>query len=148
MLQWHLAQLNIAHLQDSLESELLTDFVDNLDRINALAEAAPGFIWRFVDADDHNNANHGFDADYILNLSVWESVEALHDYVYRTAHKDILRRKSEWFHRMPRAHMVLWWLPAGDVPSMAQAKNKLEHLQLNGPTQQAFTFRQAFSPPV
>lgn len=147
MSAWHLAQLNIAHLQDSIESELLEDFVANLDRINALAESAPGFVWRLTDDDGAAGPNFGFDAEYIVNLSVWDSVESLHNYVYRTAHKDIMRRKGEWFHRMPRAHMVLWWMPEGQIPSAAQAKNKLEHLQLNGPTTQAFTFRQAFEAP-
>jgi len=147
MSAWHLAQLNIAHLQDSLESDQLTDFVANLDRINALAEGSPGFVWRLVVDDGGYGPNYGFGEEYIVNLSVWKSVESLHDYVYRSAHKDILRRKSDWFHRMPRAHMVLWWVAAGDTPTAAQAKNKLEHLQLNGPTQQAFTFRQAFASP-
>ena len=148
MSNWHLAQLNIAHLLDDLASELLTDFVANLDRINSLAENSPGFVWRLIEPENPTVPNHGFDDEYIVNLSVWENIESLHDYVYRTAHKDIMRRKTEWFHRMPRSHMVLWWIPAGEIPTAAQAKNKLEHLQLNGPTEQAFTFRQAFTKPA
>ncbi len=144
---WNLAQLNIAHLQDSIESEQLSDFVANLDRINTLAESAPGFVWRLIDADDPMEPNHGFDPDYIVNLSVWDSVESLHDFVYRTAHKDIMRRKSEWFHRMPRAHMVLWWIRDNERPTAAQANERLQHLQEHGPTEKAFTFRQAFTKP-
>lgn len=147
MSAWHLAQLNIAHLQEPLDSELLQDFVANLDNINSLAENSPGFVWRLVEDDGTAGANFGFEPEYIATLSVWDSVESLHDFVYRSAHKDIMRRKGEWFHRMPRAHMVLWWMPEGQMPTAAQARNKLEHLQLNGPTQQAFTFRQAFSAP-
>jgi len=145
---WNLAQLNIAHLQDTLESEMLTDFVANLDRINALAESSPGFIWRLIDADDPMEPNHGFDSDYIVNLSVWDSIESLHRYVYHTAHKEIMRRKSEWFHRMPRAHMVLWWMPDNERPTAAQANQRLQYLQEHGPTEKAFTFRQAFSKPA
>jgi len=147
MSDWHLAELNIAHLQDDLESELLTDFVANLDRINSLAEQSPGFIWRLIDNDQPTETNFDFGDDYIATLSVWNSVESLHDFVYRTVHKDIMRRKPEWFHRMPRAHMVLWWVPEGKLPSVAEAKEKLDYLQDNGPTDQAFTFRQAFAKP-
>lgn len=148
MADWKLAQLNIAHLQDSLESGLLADFVANLDRINQLAETSPGFVWRLTDADDPMEPSHGFESDIIVNLSVWDSIESLHNYVYRTVHKDIMRRKSEWFHRMPRAHMVLWWHPANERPTAAQAHDKLKHLQEHGPTQKAFTFRQAFAMPT
>lgn len=147
MSEWKLAQLNIAHLQDSIESEQLSDFVANLDRINALAESAPGFVWRLIDADDPMEPSHGFDSDVIINLSVWDSIEALHNFVYRSAHIEIMRRKAEWFHRMPRAHMVLWWHPANERPTAAQAHEKLRHLQDNGPTENAFTFRQAFENP-
>lgn len=148
MSEWNLAQLNIAHLQDSLESDLLVDFVANLDSVNALAESSPGFIWRLIDADDPMEPPHGFDADVIINLSVWDTIESLHSFVYRTAHKEIMRRKSEWFHRMPRAHMVLWWHPANERPTAAQAHEKLRHLQQHGPTSTAFTFRQAFAKPT
>jgi len=146
MPEWHLAQLNIAHLLEPLDSELLADFVANLDRINTLAEQSDGFIWRLVD-EIPDLPNFGFDADYIVNLSVWDSVEALHNYVYRSAHIEVMRRKLEWFHKMPRSHMVLWWVPAGTIPSPLEAKEKLRFLQQHGPTEQAFTFRQAFSKP-
>lgn len=146
MSDWHLSQLNIAHLKEPLESELLADFVANLDRINRLAEQSRGFIWRLTE-EDESLSNHGFDNDQIVNLSVWDSIESLHDYVYRSEHKDIMRRKNEWFHRMPRAHMVLWWIPAGLTPSPLDAKAKLRFLQQHGPTEQAFTFRQAFAMP-
>jgi len=148
MAGWNLAQLNIAHLQDSLESEKLSDFVDNLDRINTLAETSKGFVWRLIDPDDPMEPKHGFEPDYIINLSVWDSIESLHEYVYKTAHKDIMSRKLEWFHRMPRAHMVLWWLPENQRPTAAQAHEKLKYLQEHGPTEQAFTFRQAFAKPA
>ncbi len=147
MSNWHLAELNIAHLQDTLESERLSDFVANVDRINRLAEQSPGFIWRRIDNDHPTETNFGFGDDYIATLSLWDSVESLHEFVYRSVHKDIMRRKPEWFHRMPRAHMVLWWVAEGHLPNSVEAKEKLMHLQENGPTEQAFTFRQAFAKP-
>jgi len=147
MSEWHLAQLNIAHLQAPLESDQLADFVANLDRINELAEQSPGFVWRYIEDEADSMAVNVFDSDQIVNLSVWESIELLHDYVYRSTHKEIMRRKKEWFHSMPRAHMVLWWMPSSQLPSVQLAKEKLDHLQDNGPTKHAFTFRQAYSRP-
>jgi len=148
MAEWQLAQLNIAHLKEPLDSELLVDFVANLDSINALAEQSPGFLWRLIDADADDLPNFGFDSEYIVNLSVWDSIESLHDFVYRSAHLDVMRRKNEWFEQMPRAHMVLWWLPVGDRPGPADVMAKLDHLQKCGPTPTAFTFRQAFEKPT
>ncbi len=147
MSSWHLAQLNIAHLQHPIESEPLADFVANLDRINALAEQSPGFVWRLTNERMTEADHSAFGPDYIVNLSVWDTIEALHDYVYRSAHVEVLRRKSEWFHRMPRAHMVLWWMKRTELPDVALAKSRLQQLQNNGPTEAAFTFRQAYKPP-
>jgi len=147
MADWHLAQLNIAQLQAPIDSPALADFVANLDRINELAESSNGFVWRLKGDPPEDLPNFGFDPEYIVNLSVWESIETLHDYVYKSAHIEIMRRKKEWFHRMLRSHMVLWWVPAGHTPSPVEAKEQLEYLQENGPTRLAFTFRQAFVRP-
>ncbi len=145
MPNWQLAQLNIAQPLASLDSPVLSEFVENLDRINAMAEAAPGFIWRLVDMSDDDFVIFG--DDFIVNLSVWDSIESLHQFVYKSGHVEIMRRKKEWFERMPRAHMVLWWIPAGQFPTVDGANEKLLHLQKEGPTQKAFTFRQAFVNP-
>ncbi len=145
MPRWHLAQLNIAEPKEPLDSPVLADFVANLDRINAMAESAPGFVWRLVDLTESEFDIFG--EDHIVNLSVWSSVESLHSFVYKSGHLDIMRRKSEWFNRMPRAHMVLWWVAEGDTPSVQQSQEKLQYLQEHGPTQKAFTFRQAFVSP-
>lgn len=145
---YHLAQLNIAHLLAPIDSSQLADFVANIDRINALAESSPGFVWRLqTDAGDATEIDF-FGSEYIVNMSVWESHEALHNYVYRSAHTDILRRKKEWFHTMPTAHMVLWWVPEGHQPTLEEAAHKLNVLREQGPSVEAFTFKQSFPSPV
>ncbi|GHE21460.1 DUF3291 domain-containing protein [Halomonas urumqiensis] len=143
----HIAQLNIATLAAPLDSPPLSDFVANLDRINALAEASAGFVWRPQTDDGDATGIDFFGPDKIVNLSVWDSIEALHDYVYRSAHIDIMRRKKEWFHTMREAHMVLWWVPAGHLPSIEEAAQRLEMLRARGPSAEAFTFKRAFPAP-
>lgn len=145
---FHLAQLNIARLVAPLDAPEIADFVSALDRINALADAAPGFVWRFQTAEGDATAVRPYDDDRIIvNLSVWGSMDALHQYVYRTDHAAIMARRREWFERMTDAFLVLWWVPAGHRPSPEEAVARLEHLRAHGPTAEAFTFRQAFAAP-
>lgn len=146
-MNYQLAQLNIARLQAPIDSPQLKDFVDNLDRINALAESAPGFVWRLMDDVRHPSAISIFDEDCIVNMSVWESIEVLRQYVYFTAHKDIMRRKQEWFTTMSEAHQVLWWVPAGYRPTKLEARQRLDRLRQSGPSADAFHFKQVFAPP-
>lgn len=146
MAQYHLAQLNIAKLQAPIDSPQLADFVANLDRINALADRSPGFVWRLQTEEGDATGIDFFGNDQIVNMSVWESVEALHDYVYRSAHIEILRRKKEWFHTMAEAHMVLWWVPVGHIPTVEEAADRLNLLREHGPTQEAFTFKTVLMP--
>ena len=145
---WHLAQLNIAHLKAPLDSPVLSDFVANLDLINALAEASPGFVWRLKDDGGNATAIRPFGDDYIVNLSVWTDVESLRTFVYESAHIEILKRKKEWFQRMQRAYSVLWWIPAGTTPDATEAKARLGLLDQHGPTNEAFTFAKTFSVPT
>ncbi|TXH68244.1 MAG: DUF3291 domain-containing protein [Thiothrix sp.] len=145
-MNYHLAQLNIAQLLAPLESPQLKDFVDNLDRINALAEQSEGFVWRLQTPAGDATALRPFGDDVIVNLSVWESVEALHQFVYRSAHTPIMSRRREWFARM-QTYMVLWWVPAGHEPSVEEAQQRLELLQAQGPSAEAFTFKQVFGQP-
>lgn len=148
MATYHIAQLNIATLVAPIDSPVLADFVARLASINALAESSPGFIWRLqTEAGDATGIDY-FGADKVVNLSLWSSIEALHDYVYRSAHVEVLRRKQEWFHTMRDAHMVLWWVPAGHIPSIEEAANKLRMLIDKGPTCEAFTFKKRFPEPV
>jgi hypothetical protein len=145
----HLAQLNIALLTEPLESPRLAGFVAALDEINALADAAPGFVWRLQTEDGDATAVRVFDDDrLIVNMSVWESVEALADYTYRSDHVRILRRRKEWFESLKEAYQVQWWVPAGELPTVAEAERRLVHLRKHGPSEHAFTFRNAFPAPA
>ncbi len=146
MSRWQLAQLNIAKLAEPLDSPQLADFVANLDRINALAERSPGFVWRLQTDEGDATALRPFGDDYIVNMSVWADLESLRNYVYRSAHVEILRRRNEWFEKTRDAHLVLWWIEAGHIPTTDEARARLEVLQTEGPTQRAFTFSRPFQP--
>lgn len=144
----HLAQANVALMRAPLEDPLMDGFRNQLDRINALADASPGFVWRLQTAEGNATAVRVYENERILfNMSVWESIEALHRYVYRSDHAGPLRDRRQWFERHDPPVLVLWWIPAGHVPSVEEAKHRLELLKANGPTPEAFTFRQPFPPP-
>jgi len=145
--QYHIAQLNIAHLIESIDSPRLSDFVENLERINRLAEESPGFVWRLQTEEGDATSVDFFGSDYVVNLSVWDSIDTLHRYVYRSAHVEMLRRKKEWFHKMKNAYQVLWWLPAGSTPTIDEAAKRLALVRRLGPTKDAFTFKNAFPSP-
>ena len=148
MKKWELAQLNIATLIAPLDSPTLADFVAELDRINGLADQSPGFVWR-LQSDDGNatDLEHDFGSEVIANTSVWETVEHLHTYVYRTAHVEIMSRRKEWFTMMKEAYTALWWIPEGHRPTFYEAKVKLDLLKARGSTPDAFTFKKAFPNP-
>ncbi len=145
----HLAQLNVARLLAPLNDPSISDFVGALDRINALAEASPGFVWR-LQSDSGNATDIRVEQDplLIVNLTVWESVEALSDFTYRTGHNRILARRRDWFERMGAAHLALWWVAAGYRPSLDEAMARLARLRRDGPSPAAFTFKQRFPPMI
>ena len=147
MSAYELAQLNIALMKEPLESPGMADFVANLDRINALAESSPGFVWRLKTEEGNATALRPLGEDTLVNVSVWKDVESLGEYVYRSAHVEIMRRRKEWFERMREAFVVLWWVPKGHRPTLPEAIAKLALLRAEGPTPDAFTFRHAFPPP-
>jgi hypothetical protein len=147
MARHELAQLNVAVMREPLESPAMADFVANLDRINDLAERSPGFVWRLQTDEGDATALRPLGEDTIVNMSVWRDVEALSDYVYQSAHVEIMRRRREWFERMRAAYLVLWWVPVGHRPSVAEAVARLETLRRDGPTPKAFNFRVAFAAP-
>jgi hypothetical protein len=121
--------------------------MEALDEVNAIADASPGFRWRFQTEDGNATAERPFDDDTILvNFSTWSSVDALADFVYRSAHAPFLRRRREWFERMDETYSVLWWVPAGHHPTVAEAIERLDRLRADGPTAAAFTFRRRFTP--
>ena len=142
-----LAQLNIALMKEPLESPRMADFVANLDRINALAESSPGFVWRLKSDDGNATAFRPMGEETLVNISVWKDVASLNKYVYQYAHVEIMRRRKEWFERMREAWVVLWWVPKGHRPTIPEAIAKLELLRTKGPSTEAFTFKRAFLPP-
>ena len=146
----HLVQVNIARLVAPLESEELADFVAALDEVNTDAENAPGFVWRLADESGNATGIAAFawdvedSAGVIVNLSTWESVEALKDYIYDGRHVAMLRRRREWFHKVPEATTALWWVPAGHRPTTAEAEARVRSLREHGPSPFAFTLRETF----
>jgi uncharacterized protein DUF3291 len=146
---YHLAQLNVARPVAPVHGPELADFVANLPAVNALAEQSPGFVWRLVDEQGHDATSlRPFGDDTMVNLSVWESVEALSGYVYRSRHLDILRRRREWFQPATEPHLVLWWVPAGHRPDLTEAIDRLHLLREHGPGPDAFTLRVPYSAPT
>ncbi len=148
MAGFHIAQVNIARMKAPLEAPEMQSFVARLDEINALAERHEGFVWRFQTSEGSAVYLRPYEDDRILfNLSVWESVEALKEYAYRTAHAELLRDRRNWFEQFDGATLALWWVPAGHHPSVDEAKVRLTHLQENGPSRFAFTFK-TIEPPA
>lgn len=148
MQDWHLAQANIARAVAAMDDPAMAAFMALLDPINALAEATPGFVWRLKSGSGNaTDIPVTDDPLEILNMSVWESAEALFDYVYRTAHTPVMARRREWFEKPTKPHLVLWWVEAGHRPSVAEALERLDWLAERGPTPDAFTFKQRFPAP-
>jgi hypothetical protein len=135
----HLAELNLARLRYPIEVERVADFVNNLERVNAVAERSEGFVWRLKDESGNAIGIQAFDDPMlIVNMSVWESVEKLEQFVWQTVHKRIYGRKGEWFGPMGTPHFVMWWIPAGHIPTLVEARERLELLTAKGPSEDAF----------
>lgn len=144
---WHIAQLNVGRAVAPPGSPELADFMAALDRINALAESSPGFVWRLQSAS--GNATDilvSEDPRSLINMSVWSSVESLFEFVYRSGHTAVMQRRREWFEKPAQAHQVLWWIPAGQIPTIAEALERLEQLRREGPSERAFTFSRHYPP--
>ena len=145
---WELVEINVARLRAPTDDPQLADFTGNLDRINALAESSTGYVWRLQTEDGNATAMRPYDDEMvIINVSMWDSVAALGDYVYRSGHVDFLRREREWFHRFGEAAVALWWVAAGERPTLPDAVERLAHLRAYGPTERAFTFAKPFPAP-
>ena len=136
----HLTQLNIGRLRYEVDDPRMADFVNNLALVNGIAERTPGFVWRYEDASGAAVETRPYEADprMAINLSVWESVEALERFVWQTVHKRFYGRRGEWFERMDGVYFVMWWVPAGHRPSVKEAVERLEYLRQNGPGDHAF----------
>lgn len=147
MAQYELAQLNVAHMKAPLESPIMADFVANLARINALAEQSAGFVWRLQTEQGDATALRPMGEHRLVNLSVWRDLVSLNQFVYRSNHAHMMRRRREWFEPMPDGGIVLWWTPTGQRPSVDEASLRLRMLREQGPTHQAFNFRHGFLAP-
>ena len=143
-----LAQLNIGIIKGPMDSPVMADFAANLERINAVAEAAPGFVWRLqTEAGDATGIRPFENENTLVNMSVWKDLDSLRRYVYHSAHVDVMRRRREWFEEMSEAFLVLWWVPRGHRPSITEAIARLDLLRAKGSSPEAFTFRHSFPPP-
>ena len=148
MQKFHLAQANAARMRAPLEDPIMSGFVERLLPLNEIADGTPGFIWRMQDEAGDATAIRVFDDPLILfNMSVWQSVDALEAYAYRSDHAEALRKRSDWFERPTRSPFVLWWIEAGQIPTVEEAKQRFDLLWDSGPGPRAFTFRQRFEPP-
>jgi Domain of unknown function (DUF3291) len=143
----YLAQLNVARLRAPIDDPIIDDFRMNLARINTLAEASPGYVWRLQDESGDATSIKAFDDDLeIINLTVWESIDALADFTYRSGHVEFLRRRRDFFEAPTQPILCLWWIPEGTIPTVEESIARLEHLRAHGPTPTAFTFRHRFEP--
>lgn len=146
-MDYHIAQINIGRILGDMNGPIMAEFKANLDRINAIAEQTPGFVWRLKDSDSNDATSiHVYEDRYMLiNMSVWENIDALFQFTYKSAHTPYISRRREWFEKLTIPMMALWWVPTDVRPTPHEAKAKLETLDKHGATPNAFTFKQRFS---
>ncbi|HZR44868.1 MAG TPA: DUF3291 domain-containing protein [Ktedonobacteraceae bacterium] len=142
---YQLAEVNIARMLAPLDTPLMTEFVAQLDAINALADASPGFVWRLQTSDGNATALRPYEDDLILvNLSVWADLPALSTFVYKSRHRQVLQQRSQWFERLNEFYMALWWVPSGHLPTVEEAKERLDYLRTHSESPYAFSFKKPF----
>lgn len=150
MNKYQIAEINIARMKGvNINDPIMKEFYDNLDTVNAIAESSEGFIWRLK--DESNNAtsiNPYNDEQVIINISVWESIETLENFMYKTFHSEFLKRRKEWFQTYGKAYTAMWWIPSGQFPSLEEAVDNLDYLQKNGASEKVFDFRKKFAKPA
>lgn len=149
MKDYQLAQINIAKMKTGIDDPALSGFVGRFEEINALAEQSPGFVWRLM----LNPFETGYSAitgefNVVVNMSVWETLDDLKNYVYDSEHLALLKAKNKWFRKMSDRHLALWWIPAGHTPGIQEGVDKLQLIQQDGPTVAAFSFTQSFAKPA
>jgi heme-degrading monooxygenase HmoA len=147
-LSYHLAQINAAPLLAPIDDPQIADFANAIAQINALAEQADGFVWRLVSDEGEDATGIRIDDDplVIVNMSVWESMDALYKYVYNSNHAQFFARRREWFRKWDKPSPVMWWIPVGTMPTLEEAIERIDYMALNGPTPYAFNFKQRFTP--
>jgi hypothetical protein len=146
---YQLAEVNIARMLAPLDAPLMAEFVAQLDVINALADASPGFVWRLQTSEGDATALRPYEDDRILvNLSVWADLPALSAFVYKSRHRQVLQQRRRWFERLNEFHLALWWVPAGHIPTIEEAKERLDYLRTHGESPYAFSFKKSFEAPA
>jgi len=148
MARYHVAQVNMGKIRFPLDDPRMQGFMSRLDDVNALADGSPGFVWRLQTNEGNATYFRPYPEDdrILLNMSVWETIEALRHYAYKTVHAEVIRNRSDWFEKFSGVYLALWCVPAGHIPSIDEAKKRVAYLEAHGPTQFAFTFKQAFEP--
>jgi hypothetical protein len=141
----HLAQVNIAKKLAPLDDPIMQDFINNLDKMNAIADSSPGFIWRMKDEDKDLGAQVFQDDSLVINISVREDLDLLFNYTYNSGHIEVFKRKKEWFSKMKMMHMAFWFVPEGYEPTFQDAKDRLDYLNIHGDSPYAFTFKSKFT---
>jgi hypothetical protein len=148
-MEFQLAQVNVAKMRADLDSPLMSGFVQRLEELNTLADNSKGFVWRFKTGDGNATYLRPYDDTRILlNMSVWETVNDLRNYVYASKHLELLRSKQDWFTKLNEAHLALWWIKKGHIPTIDEALAKLDFLRTNGPSPDAFTFTKLYPVPI
>lgn len=146
--KYHIAQINIAQAKGEMETKIMHGFVSRLDEINAIADTSPGFVWRLQSENGDSTSFRVFNDPLLLvNMSIWETIEDLKTYVYKSMHVELIRDREAWFNKSKSVHQALWWVPAGYIPTLEEAKGKLKHLQKHGATKDVFTFGSSFKHP-
>ena len=150
MSKYQLAQVNIGRILGPMDGPVMKGFADQLEEINSLADGFEGFVWRLQSDEGDATSYRPFPDDdmMLINMSVWESVDVLFEYVYKSDHVKVMRDRAKWFEPMKEMYMVLWWIPEGHIPTQQEAIERLEVLREEGPTVEAFTFKQNFPPPT
>ncbi len=148
-MNYHLAQINIGRLIAPIDDPKIAEFVAQLAPINAIADKAPGFGWRLQsESGNATDIAYNDDPSIMVNMSVWESLEVLRDYAYKSDHMKVFRDRAKWFEKMDKPHYCLWWIPGGHIPTVAEGRKRLEHYQTHGATPYSFWFSQQFPQPA
>jgi hypothetical protein len=150
MVEYQLAEINIARMKGvAISDPIMKEFVDNLGKVNEIAEQSEGFLWRLKDEDNNaTNFNPYNDEQIIVNVSVWDSIESLEHYMYKTFHSEFLKRRKEWFQSFGQVSTAMWWIKKGEIPDINQAMEKLDYLQINGASEIVFNFKQKYPQPI
>ncbi len=149
MPEFHIAQINIARMLAPITDPVMQDFVAQLLPINALADESPGFVWRLQSESGDATSIKVYEDDMIIiNLTVWESIDALREFAYKSAHSGVLRDRKRWFEKFDGPYYALWWIPAGHLPSTEEGKERLDYLRQHGDSTYAFSFKNVFPAPV